>query len=340
MSNVVINIRANGYDQQPIVTDEVTWKTQRKGAPGELVFTVIKDDKLSFPEGSEVKLEVDGKGVFHGFVFTKSRDKMQHIKVVAYDQLRYLKNKDTLVYADWTCGKLLSYIATAFKLNIEKDSKGNMKGIADTGYKVGTTEDPRVEENSTLFDMILNNLDETVYNTGKLFVLYDDCGYLRLKNADDMKVEYLISDEVGENFDYQSSLDGDVYNKVKLYVEDSETGKRDTYTAQDNSKISQWGVLQYHAKVNNEDEVVATTQAILELYNTPKRTLTVKGLKGDLNVRAGCLVPVHLHLGDAVQNVDSFLMVDSVTHKWSKGHHSMDITLIGRVNSGKGEFTA
>ena len=129
MDNIVLNIRSGGYDQRPILTDEITWKTQRKGAPGELTFTTIKDDKLSYGEGSEVKLEVNGRDVFHGFVFTKSRDKNHHIKVTAYDQLRYLKNKDTLVYAEWTCGKLLSYIVAAYGLNVEKDSKGNVKGI-------------------------------------------------------------------------------------------------------------------------------------------------------------------------------------------------------------------
>lgn len=338
MDDIVLVIKSGGYYQEPILTDEITWKTERKGAPGELTFTTIKDDKLSFGEGSEVKLEVNGRAVFHGFVFTKSRDKNHHIKVVAYDQLRYLKNKDTLVYADWTCTKLLSYIVSAYNLNVEKDKNGKVKGIADTGYKVGTTENPRVEENSTLFDMILNNLDETVYNTGHLYILYDDCGHIRLKNVKDMKVGYLITDNVGENFDYQTSIDGKVYNKVKLYVEDEETGARDFYTAQDKKNIAQWGILQYHEKVDSEEEVVETTKAVLELYNHVERNLTVKGLFGDLDVRAGCLVPIHLHLGDAVNNVDSYLMVESATHKWSKGHHSMDLTLSG--SSGVGQFVA
>lgn len=331
--DIVLVIKSGGYYQQPILAGDITWKTERKGSPGELTFTCIKDSKLSFPEGAEVKLEVNGKGVFHGFVFTKSRDKQHHIKVTAYDQLRYLKNKDTLIYSGWTCTKLLKYIATVFQLNLAEDNP-------DTGYAVGTDENPRVEENSTLFDMLLNNLDETVLNTGNLYVLYDDCGHIRLKNIEDMKVEYLITESAGENFDYQSSIDGEVYNKVKLYIENEDTGNREFYIAQDAKNISKWGVLQYHGKVESEQEVINTTKAVMELYNHRQCNLTVKGLIGDINVRAGCLLPVDLNLGDDVGHVGHFLMAESVTHKWSKGHHSMDVTLSGSVNEGDSSFVA
>ena len=48
-----------------------------------------------------LNLLVNGKTVFYGFVFTKQRDKTNGggvIRCTAYDQIRYLKNKDTYVY--------------------------------------------------------------------------------------------------------------------------------------------------------------------------------------------------------------------------------------------------
>ena len=78
----------NGKVQFPILADDITWKTERRGVPGQLTFTVIKDKNLTFNEGDTVTLTVDGVKVFYGFVFTKSREKQQHMKVTAYDRLR------------------------------------------------------------------------------------------------------------------------------------------------------------------------------------------------------------------------------------------------------------
>lgn len=146
----------------------MTW--ERKGTPGKLEFTVIKDGVLNFQEGNPVKLTVNGTTMFYGFVFTKSRKANSvTIDVVAYDQLRYLKNKDTITEEGLKASDLLKRLAADFRLNLGS--------VEDTGYTLETI----VEEDSTLFDMIQNALDETLMNTGQLFCLYDDAGKLTLK---------------------------------------------------------------------------------------------------------------------------------------------------------------
>ena len=60
----------------------------------------------------------------------------------------------------------------------------NLGSIADTGYKIPS----RVEDNTSLFEMIENALDLTMQNTKQMFVLYDDFGKLTLKNLSDMRV--------------------------------------------------------------------------------------------------------------------------------------------------------
>lgn len=84
---------------QPAVQEGIEWSTERKNTPGKLVFKVLKDDILDFSEGSPVRMKVDGDNVFFGFVFKQQRSKDKIITVTAYDQLRYLKNKDTKVYS-------------------------------------------------------------------------------------------------------------------------------------------------------------------------------------------------------------------------------------------------
>mgnify|MGYP007112105293 CR=1 FL=1 len=94
---------------QPVVEEGITWSTERKNTPGQLTFKVIKDDIINFTEGDAVRMKVNGTGVFYGFVFKKKRDKQGIITVTAYDQLRYLKNKDTYVYTNKTASEPVSY---------------------------------------------------------------------------------------------------------------------------------------------------------------------------------------------------------------------------------------
>ena len=50
-------------------------------------------------------------------MFRKKRDKEQIITTTAYDQLRYLKNKDTRVYVNKRADEVVRSIASDFQLN-------------------------------------------------------------------------------------------------------------------------------------------------------------------------------------------------------------------------------
>lgn len=127
-----------------------------------------------------MRLTVDGVNLFYGFIFTQKRDKAGAIDITAYDQLRYLKNKDSYIYENKTAGQLVQMIATDFHLQCGE--------IADTGFVI----DYRVEDSLTLFDTIQNALDLTLINRKKLYVLYDDFGKLTLKNIEN-RVENIES---------------------------------------------------------------------------------------------------------------------------------------------------
>ena len=300
---------------QPIVTGEIQWQTERKGVQGSLTFKVVKDSTLNFTEGDSVRLKVDGKKVFYGFVFQKKRNKDGIITVTAYDQLRYLKNKDTYVYSNKTASEVVQMLAKDFNLQC-----GTME---DTKFKI----ESRVEDNQTLFDIIQNALDLTLQNKKEMYVLYDDFGKLTLKNIGNMKVGILIDEDTGENFDYTSSIDGETYDKIKLVYNNEKTGKRETYIAQDSSHINQWGVLQYFETIDEKTNGKAKADALLSLYNQKTRNLTIKGAFGDVRVRAGTLVAVSLNLGDIIAN--SFLLVEQAKHTFSESLHTMDLTLRG-----------
>jgi hypothetical protein len=300
---------------QPIVEEGIKWETERKGQPGKLTFSIVKDSIIDFQEGNPVSFKVDGVKVFYGFVFKKDRDKGNLINVTAYDQLRYFKNKDTYVYSNKTAGELIQMIAEDFNLNVGV--------LEDTGFKIAS----RVEDNKSLFDIVQNALDLTLQSKNKLYVLFDDFGKLTLKDVESMKLNLMIDDETGENFKYTSSIDGETYNKIKLSYENEKAGKREIYISQDSSNINNWGVLQYFETIDDKVNGKAKADALLKLYNKKTRNLTISNAFGDVRVRAGCSIPIKLNLGDI--NVQNFMLVEKVQHTFDNDEHMMNLTLRG-----------
>ena len=301
----------------PPVVESVSIEWERQGQPGKLTADIVKTPGLSFQEGDPCRFSVDGTPIFYWFVFEKARKGSmdQVITITVYDQLYYLKNKDTYVYSNKTAAAVIRMIAEDFQLNVG--------ALADTGYTIAS----RVEDNKTLFDIIQTALDETLKATSQMYVLYDDVGKLTLKNIGDMKLGLLVDNETAGDFDYKTSIASQTYDKVKLSYENKDTGKREIFIAQDGSSINQWGVLQYYEKIDSTANAKAMADALLSLYNTKTRTLKLKDVLGDVRVRAGTMLVVMLGLGD--MNLSSYLMVEQVKHTFSNEQHVMDLNMRG-----------
>lgn len=310
-------IQHKGTIMLPPTVEGVTIEWERKGQPGKLVADIVKTPGLSFQEGDPCRFSVDGTPVFYGFVFDKARkgSNPNVITITVYDQLYYLKNKDTYVYANKTATAVIKMIADDFQLNVGS--------LADTGHVI----ESRVEDNKTLWDIIQTALDETLKATGQMYVLFDDVGKLTLKSLGSMKLGMVIDDETAGEYDYKSSISSQTYDKIKLLYENKDTGKREIYIAQDGNNINQWGVLQYFEKVDSATNAKAMADALLDLYNTKTRTLRLQNVLGDIRVRGGTLLVVTLGLGDI--NLSSYLMVEQVKHTFNNEQHLMEMKMRG-----------
>lgn len=317
---LVIGNEAGTKAYQPAVEEGIEWLTERRGTPGKLTFKVLYDHVLDFSEGSAVRLCEDGRNIFFGFVFHQKRNKDQVITVTAYDQLRYLKNKDTVVYENKTASQVVRMIAADYSLKT-----GEMD---ETRFIIKS----RVEENVSLFEMVENAIDLELTNTGELYVLYDDFGKLALKHLSRMYVggpgAYLmIDEETGENFEYSSSIDDSTFNRIKLAYDNGDTGRREVYIAQDSGNINRWGILQYFDTLQKGENGQAKADALLKLYNKKTRSLKLQNILGDSRVRAGSMVAVRLNLGDV--KVNNFMLVESCKHIYRQDEHLMNLTLRG-----------
>lgn len=314
MAEMLLTIQSGNRIFSPPVEEGVKIEWERTGSPGKLTFTTIKSSDMSFNEGDIVRFYYDNKPMFLGFVFTKKRDREGHIEVTCYDQIRYLKNKYTYVFEKKTATQIIKALAKDFGLQT-----GTMD---NTSYVIKAI----AEENKAALDIVLDVLEDTLLNTGNMYVLYDNFGKLTLRNVSNMASNTLIFEETAENFDYTSSIDDETYNSIVLYYK-GEDEKIKLYTASNASTIKQWGVLRYFEEVKNPTIGQNKANSLLKLYNKKTRELKVTGAFGSPEVRGGTLIPVKLNLGDIVAN--NFMLVEKVTHKFDKDHYTMDLTLEG-----------
>lgn len=298
-------------------TTNITYETNRTGSPGTLKFTVLKSGTLSFVEGDIVRFSVDGQLIFYGWVFTKSKDRWGEIDVTCYDRMRYLKANASYSFYGQTAGDIIKQIAEDFQLETAD--------IADTGFAIPSL----VETDQSCLDIIQGVVEQTLLNTGKLYVFYDNGDGLCLQLAEDMKSNIMIGDKsLVLDYTYKTDIDEQTYNSVKIAMANEETGKADVYVARDTDNIARWGLLQLYQKVDNDSnsaQLKAQAEATLSYYNRRLRTLKVSSL-GVLGLRAGQMILMQIeNLGDI--NLNQWLLIEKITHTFENDKHTMDIEL-------------
>jgi hypothetical protein len=186
---------------------------------------------------------------------------------------------------------------------------------------------PRIEDNQTLIDMIKNALDITLRNTNKLYVLYDNFGKIQLKDIEEMRLDLMLDREVTSDFKFDSSIDSNTYNRIKLVRDNSDTGVRDVYIAKDSANENKWGILQYYETLNDGENGASKADALLKLYNQRDRVFSASNVIGDLSVRGGASLIVQMRIGAIV--LKNYMVVDSVRHTFADNEHLMTLKLRG-----------
>lgn len=295
-------------------TTTVSYSTERTGSPGKLTFTVIKAGELSFTEGDVVRFSVDGTLVFYGWVFTKSKDRWGIIEVTCYDRIRYLKANASYAFYNQTAAQIIAQIAADLQLDTST--------LADTGYAIPSL----IETDQSCLDIMQGVLEQTLLNTGTIYVLYDDGSGLALQAAGDMVSNVVIGDKsLLTDYTYKTDIDEQTYNSVKLVRPNEETGRADVVVAEDSATIGQWGLLQLYQQVDgdlNTAQMTAQAQTTLAFYNRRLRTLKVQSL-GVVGLRAGQMIRMKVDgLGDI--NLDQYVLLEKVTHTWENDVHTME----------------
>ena len=315
---------ANDKFYNPAVVDDIQLEQTRKPTPSKLTFSVLKDSSINFKEGNPVTLRYNGYGIFSGYIFSKERSDGDQIKVTAYDQMRYLKSKDTMAYSNVTATGLLKQMAKDYQLTV---------GDCDETGKVL----PNAIKEATLLDIMGDAIDQTVLDTGKLYVLWDDFGKLRLSNIQSLTTNLLIDDTQAESFSYQTSIDDEAYSRIAIAWDDKSSGTRYVKVVNNTERQSEWGVLTYYEKLDSDSDwasVEGKAKILEEYYGKLKRSLSYTGVFGNPKIHAGCSVIVKQTIGDI--EISNYMVCENVTHHFKNDDYTMDLKLSGV----RGEFSA
>ena len=314
-TELVIASKAGGMIEISGLVESCEWVTNRTGQPGKFTFTYLKDKDVTFTEGDVVRFSVDGQVQFYGWVFTRSETRWGEVSVTCYDRLRYLKANASYTFYAQSAGDILRQIAGDLQLDVGT--------VEDTGYKLPSL----VEQDQTCLDILQTAIEQTLLNTGRVFVLYDDGQGLALQEAANMMSDVVIGDRsLLTDYTYTTDIDKQTYNSIKLVRPNEETGRADVYIQEDGGTIGQWGLLQLYQKVDgdaNEAQIKAQAAATLEYYNRVLKTLKISSL-GVPGLHAGQMILVKADgMGDT--GISQYVMLERVSHRWENGVHTMDL---------------
>jgi hypothetical protein len=312
MQNVV---SGDIYDMSEVVYGAIKWDCEERNGASSLTFSYMQGDK--FPNGSLVRFKYKGTPIFYGYVFKTVSNEKHEKTVTAYDSIRYFKYKDTKVYKGLTLDKLVREIVVG-------GGKMRVGTIRPTYY----TLPDKIEDNKTYLDMIYDAMEDTLLATGRRYTLYDDFGALNLREGAELKLPLVIGNgSLATGYEFEQSIDGETYNRVKLSQDNKETGTRESYIVQDSKTMAQWGILQYYDKVDeklNPAQIKEKAEKLLRFYNHEEFKLSIPCL-GDTRVRGGS--GVYIDIKDREVILKQWAMVDKVSHTFEGAYHTMDLEL-------------
>lgn len=309
------NIQTGTTQDITTICKAASWKTVRVGSPAQLDLTLVEDSSVSIVEGGVIALKDGVDGLFKGYVFKRSHNEKGETSLTAYDQMRYLKNKDTYVFQGQTADAITQQIAADFGIACG--------ALESTGYVIPQM----IEDNKTLFDIILKALDLTLVNTKKMFYLWDDYGKLRISNTAKSAIGLVVGDgSLVTSYTYTSDIDSDTSNKIKLIKDNKETGRREVYIVQDGDTMRSWGTLQYYESVPEElnaAQIEAMADSLLELKNRPSKSFDLTALS-ELSVRAGRSLKIQI----ADIGINGWYIIDECTHDLIKETMTLKVVIV------------
>lgn len=255
------------WDCRKLVTD-ITLTTDMNYTAGELDFTILEaQDGFTPKNGDEVRFWWNKKKTFLGRIFDIKYTSDEKFEVKAYDNLRYLKNEDSLIFKASSLSQRFTQVCK----------------LANVPHKIrtGSSEKlkPVVNDGKTYFDMLKASIKETHEHTSIPYFLACSYGTIELRKAPYVKNKIVIGDKSSlEAFTFEKSIDNS-YNVIRVVKSDEKSKKKVTKTA----KVKKSAAQAAAQKVANTKLTKATNSGnTLDRWGTLSKVISVSGKKYNL----------------------------------------------------------
>lgn len=286
--------------------------------------------------GSRLRIKDGDNGIFLGYLFSVSMDNEDRFEAVFYDQTRYLKNTDCVVYKDITASALFEQICDGVIQSKDGNSytRNLKKGQVDASkYKLPA----EVCEGRTLWDVLSDAIEKTLANDRAMYVIRDNYGELEFRNIETLQTDFVVDlDENALSYRYYVGIDRQSYTRARIGYEDKNAGERkwgvvdvgETDVEGGDTLMQKWGVLQYYRLLKTPKktkELEDLCVQALRWFARPTKEVTVTCL-GDFRISAGCGVKVNASGVKAFAGMYGYY-VTSCIHEIANDKHTMELTL-------------
>lgn len=293
---------------------EVNYTTSLSEQPGTLKFIIQKDpnELLQINNGSIINFKFKGKNIFYGYVFNIATDMTETYSVTAYDQMRYLKYENSMYTGKMTASELFKKICI--------DNEFKYKIVTPSKYIIPEF----FHDKKTLFSIIQKGIMYANINESKQYYIRDNIGVLEFIDHEKTKTNLVIGEKsLLTSYQFETSIDKDTYNYVKVVRQNDKTKKLDIWLTTDSSTVKRWGKLQYlqeAEKEMNKAQIIELSNNILKQKNkeTQSMKLTALGVS-EIIAGSGFLLQI-----DSL-NIKQFMSVLTATHTFTKDLHMMDL---------------
>jgi hypothetical protein len=295
------------------------YDTHMYGQPGRLIVELLEDPStaLDIVNGGAISMKIDGKGLFYGYIFTINIDERQTRVITAYDQSRYLKNDDVFTTPAMTADAIFENCCR--RAGLFKFEARRRPGFICPEY---------FHDKKSLYSIINYGIERTFETEGTRLFVWDDFGTLVFDDVENRRTDVVIGD-ASLLYEYKSetSIDKDTFNLTRVYKDDERSGKRIVWEKGDDTAQRRWGVLSYVLQAEkdmNAAQIARLAEGILKVKNRETRSISLKAI-GDARVTAGTAFTLNI----SKIGLNGTFLTESVTHRFSRGTHTMDMEVFG-----------
>lgn len=275
---------AKSYWDVRKLASNVKWTTDVDYSAGQLTFDLVETNEGFTPKnGDEVRFWWNDAKTFYGRIFDVKYTSDEKFSVTAYDNLRYLKNEDTLVFPSSTLTQRFNQVCQLAKIP--------HKAKVVTKHKLS----PVLNDDKSYFDMLKSSIKEARKANGNHYFVADHYGTVELRKAPYYRTKIILGDKSSaESFTFEKSIDN-AYNAIKVVKTSKKEKAKVTATKivqanKQGNTLQRWGKLQKIEKVTKDKTNLAQMKVrasnLLKLYNRQTYKLSIN-CTGNQALRAG-----------------------------------------------------